>query len=64
MNISGGIIIILIGIGSFFFTEKMWKFEHFLDTKGGEPSELYIAMGKISGVILMVLGVVMMVGIW
>lgn len=30
--------------------EWVWKFDNFLSTKGGEPSDFYLAVSRISGV--------------
>ncbi len=37
--------------------EKMWKLEHLFSVKGGEPTEAYINMTRLSGVVLFLLSI-------
>ncbi|MGL5347740.1 MAG: DUF6199 family natural product biosynthesis protein [Peptostreptococcaceae bacterium] len=45
------IISIVIGFINLIYPEKVWKFEHMLDVKGGEPTDFAIINLKIVGVI-------------
>ena len=37
----------------------LWKLEHLFTVKGGEPTELYLGLTRVGGVIFLVLSVVM-----
>ena len=50
--------LICIALGTFLLAkpELCWKLEHFLDTIGGEPSDWYITITRLSGVLFLLLG--------
>ena len=52
------IFLFLIGLAMLLKPELIWKLDHFLSVKGGEPTELYIALTRLSGVFFMGVGVV------
>ena len=35
----------------------MWKIEHFLEVKGGEPTDLYLAVMRVMGTFLLIFSV-------
>lgn len=47
-------LVMLIGTLGVAFPEGLWKLEHLLSVKGGEPSEFYIGMTIIGGIITIV----------
>ena len=52
--------VIFISLGLFFFLklELCWKISHLLDTKGGEPSDYYLNVCKVSGIFVMAVGII------
>lgn len=48
-------LIILLGLASIMYPEKMWRIEHFLSVHGGEPTEFAIFMNQLSGFIIIVM---------
>lgn len=48
---------IALGIFMLAKPELCWKLEHFLDTIGGEPSDWYLAVTRLAGVVFLLLGV-------
>lgn len=50
--------LVFIALGIFLLAkpELCWKLEHFLDTIGGEPSDWYITITRLSGVLFLLLG--------
>lgn len=45
------LIFLLMGIFMAVKPELLWKIEHFFSVKDGKPSEIYLAITRISGVI-------------
>lgn len=54
------ISLLFVGAGALatFKTELVWKIEMFPMVKGGEPSDFYLAMARVMGVLMMVGGVI------
>ncbi|NMN01144.1 nickel ABC transporter permease [Bifidobacterium sp. DSM 109958] len=54
------IALLFVGAGALatFKTELLWKIDTFLTVKGGEPSDFYLAMARVTGVLMMVGGVI------
>lgn len=52
--------VVFISLGLFFFLkpELCWKISHLLDTKGGEPSDYYLNVCKVSGVFVIAVGII------
>lgn len=52
--------VVFIALGLFFFLkpELCWKISHLLDTKGGEPSEYYLNVCKVSGIFVITVGII------
>lgn len=48
---------IALGIFMLARPELCWKLEHFLDTIGGEPSDWYLTVIRLAGVVFLLLGV-------
>lgn len=47
------IALFLLGLAGVLFPEQLWKLEHFLTVKNGEPSEYYLAVSRMLGVFFM-----------
>ena len=54
------LLIVVIALGIFMVVKPdwCWKLEHFLDTKGGEPSDLYLAVTRVLGTAMIVIPLV------
>lgn len=50
-----GLALLFCGIGAFLYPEKLWRFNHFLDVIGGEPTDFAIITNKLSGIGLTIL---------
>lgn len=52
--------VVFIALGLFFFLkpELCWKISHLLDTKGGEPSDYYLKVCKVSGILVITVGII------
>lgn len=48
------IILGILGICMLCFPEMLWKIENFLWVKNGEPTDLYIALMRIGGVVFII----------
>ncbi|WP_052447373.1 DUF6199 family natural product biosynthesis protein [Clostridium polynesiense] len=53
--------LIILGLAMLFKPELLWKIEHFLTTKDGEPSDFYVASMRIGGVLFALIGVIMLI---
>ena len=47
------IILFLLGLVAVIWPDKLWKLEHFLTVKNGEPSGHYLAVSRVLGVFFM-----------
>ena len=47
------------GGSEFWKPELLWKIEHLFSVKGGEPTDFYLSMMRIGGVIFAVIAVIM-----
>lgn len=54
------VIFILLGLFFFLKPELCWKISHLLDTKGGEPSDYYLNVCKVSGIFVMAVGIIVL----
>lgn len=52
------VIFILLGLFFFLKPELCWKISHLLDTKGGEPSDYYLNVCKVSGIFVIAVGII------
>lgn len=50
------VLLIILGLFMTFKTELAWKAGHFLTVKDGEPSDLYIVITKIGGILFTLVG--------
>lgn len=61
MKIVYVILLIVLGAAMVFKPELLWKIEHFLTTRGGEPSELYLALMRLGGTLFALCGIGMII---
>ena len=52
------VIFILLGLFFFLKPELCWKISHLLDTKGGEQSDYYLNVCKVSGIFVIAVGII------
>ncbi len=55
-----GIFLLLIGLFILLFPEACWHLRHWWCVEGGEPSELYLIGSRISGVLGIAIGVILL----
>ena len=64
MGYVGLIALFVIGVMMFWKPELMWKIEHLLSVKGGEPTDFYLSMMRIGGVVFAVITVILAISFW
>ncbi|MBQ5865941.1 MAG: nickel ABC transporter permease [Oscillospiraceae bacterium] len=64
MGYVGLIALFVIGVMMFWKPELMWKIEHLLSVKGGEPTDFYLSMMRIGGVVFAVIAVILAISFW
>lgn len=55
-----GIILLLAGLFTLVFPEVGWHLRHWWCVEGGEPSELYLTVGRISGVLGIAISIILL----
>ncbi len=58
------IILIILSVFMIFKPTLLWKIEHFLSVKNGEPTDLYITLMRIGGTFFLISAVVMVFLFW
>ncbi|HCX05065.1 MAG TPA: nickel ABC transporter permease [Clostridiales bacterium] len=58
------IILIILSVFMIFKPTLLWKIEHFLSVKNGEPTDLYITLMRIGGTFFLISSVVMVFLFW
>ena len=61
MEYLGLILLFVLGVLMFLKPEVLWKLEHLFSVKGGEPTDFYLSMMRIGGVVFAVIAVIMAV---
>jgi len=61
MKYVGLIALFVLGVLMFWKPELLWKIEHLYSVKGGEPTDFYLSMMRIGGVVFAVIAVIMAV---
>ena len=61
MEYLGLILLFALGVLMFLKPEVLWKLEHLFSVKGGEPTDFYLSMMRIGGVVFAVIAVIMAV---
>ena len=64
MGYVGLIALFVISVMMFWKPELMWKIEHLLSVKGGEPTDFYLSMMRIGGVVFAVIAVILAISFW
>ena len=57
MKYVGLIALFVLGVLMFWKPELLWKIEHLFSVKGGEPTDFYLSMMRIGGVVFAVIAV-------
>ena len=55
------LFLLILGILMLFKLDLLWKIEHIVTVKNGEPTELYLAFMRVGGVFFLIASVVMLV---
>lgn len=58
MNIFYVVILFVVGILAAFKPELMWKIDHFLSVKEGEPTDFYLGVSRFIGIVFVIVSVV------
>ncbi|NLJ99180.1 MAG: hypothetical protein GX320_07960 [Tissierellia bacterium] len=45
-------ILIFLGLANIMYPEKMWRIQHMLEVRGGEPTDFAIFMSKLTGFVI------------
>lgn len=59
-QIWGGIALAVMGLVNFCFPELLWHMKYWLVVEGGEPSDTYIGICKIGGVVALFVGLILL----
>lgn len=57
MEYLGLILLFVLGVLMFLKPEVLWKLEHLFSVKGGEPTDFYLSMMRIGGVVFALIAV-------
>ena len=57
MESVGLVALLVLGILMFLKPEWLWKLEHLFSVKGGEPTDFYLSMMRVGGVVFAVIAV-------
>lgn len=55
------ILLIVLGLAMLIKPEILWRIEHMLTVKNGEPTELYLALMRIGGIFFAGPGIVVLI---
>lgn len=50
-------LLIILGLMMLLKPQLLWKIENFLTTKGGEPSDFYLSMMALGGIVTLLCGI-------
>lgn len=59
MKYVGLIALFVLGVLMFWKPELLWKIEHLFSVKGGEPTDFYLSMMRVGGVIFAMITVIL-----
>ena len=48
------VVLVILGFMGLFKPELMWKLEHFMSVKNGEPTEFYLVISRIIGALALI----------
>lgn len=57
MEYLGLFLLFALGVLMFLKPEVLWKLEHLFSVKGGEPTDFYLSMMRIGGVVFALIAV-------
>lgn len=57
----GLVALFVLGVLMFLKPEWLWKLEHLFSVKGGEPTDFYLSMMRLGGIVFVVAAVVLMI---
>ena len=63
MKYLGLIALFALGVLMFWKPELLWRIEHLFSVKGGEPTDFYLSMMRIGGVIFAVIAVILAISL-
>lgn len=52
------LFLILFGLAAMIKPELIWKIDHYFTVKNGEPTDLYLTLSRLGGILCLVIGVV------
>lgn len=52
------IVLFLLGLVAVIWPDKLWKLEHFLTVKNGEPSDFYLGVSRAAGAFFMIAAII------
>lgn len=52
------LLLFFLGLFTIFFPETVWQIQHFLDVRGGEPTDFYLITTRIGGGICVIMAAV------
>ena len=52
------ILLLALGLAMIFIPRILWKIEHIFSVKNGEPTELYLALMRIGGVVFVITAII------
>ena len=55
------LIIVAVGLWFIRAPDMVWELQHLLSVKDGEPTDFYLISTRISGVILIIVGIVLLI---
>ena len=55
------LIIVAVGLWFLRAPDMVWELQHLLSVKDGEPTDFYLLSTRISGVILIIVGIVLLI---
>ena len=59
MKYAGLVALLVLGVLMVWKPELLWKLEHIFSVKGGEPTDFYLSMMRIGGIVFAVVAVVL-----
>lgn len=58
------VMFLLVPVGILMISKPhfVWKIDHFLSVKGGEPSDFYLACTRLGGVVFLGISIILVIG--
>lgn len=64
MEYIGLLLLLLLGVLMFLKPELLWSLEHLFSVKGGEPTDFYLTIMRLSGVLFVIIAVIVAIYSW